>query len=396
MSSNDWKQYKLGEITKWRSGGTPSKSNENYWNGTIPWISAKTLNSNRVSDSVIKISEAGLKNGSRLADVDSILLLVRGSGLFNGIPIAIVKKQVAYNQDIKEIIPDKNHILPEFLLYWFESSTRLLNSKMESTGIGAGKFDTEIIQNLDIKIPSFQIQAKIVEFIKSLDDKIENNLNINQTLEEIARTLFNEMCLPKGDELPTGWRVGKLGDFLESVSETYKFGEKEKIIFLNTGDIQNGAFLHSDYSDVSKLPGQAKKKIRTNDILFSEIRPINRRFAFVDFDGEEYVVSTKLMVLRSKGLSPIFLYFYLTRDEIIKELQHQAEARSGTFPQITFSHVEEIEIIMPPTEILDEFTKTLENNFRLIKQNEQQNQTLKEIRDSLLPKLMSGEIEVNG
>ena len=88
-----------------------------------------------------------------------------------------------------------------------------------------------------------------------------------------------------------------VAEFSRSVSVTHK-KDKSHLIFLNTSDIERGQFLHRDYSEVQAWPGQAKKSVQKGDILFSEIRPGNGRWAFVDFDADDYVVSTKLMVLR--------------------------------------------------------------------------------------------------
>ncbi len=143
--------------------------------------------------------------------------------------------------------------------------------------------------------------------------------------------------------------IKQIGELASSISDTHKFG-KEQLIFLNTSDILHGKFLHRTYSAVKDWPGQAKKSIRKNDILFSEIRPANGRWAYVDEDADDFVVSTKLMVIRAKQdrLFPKFLYQFLTSSEITKWLQHLAESRSGTFPQITFDQVATLELPLPP------------------------------------------------
>ena len=112
-------------------------------------------------------------------------------------------------------------------------------------------------------------------------------------------------------------------------------------MFLNTSDILEGKVLHHSYSDVCDWPGQAKKSIKRNDILFSEIRPANGRYAFVDFDVSDYVVSTKLMVLRAKNSAvlPRYLFYFLRAPTVTAWLQRLAESRSGTFPQITFDQI---------------------------------------------------------
>ncbi len=99
-----------------------------------------------------------------------------------------------------------------------------------------------------------------------------------------------------GDSYPTT----RLGDFADSISDTHKM-EKEQLIFLNTSDILHGKILHRNYTVVRDWPGQAKKAIRKDDILFSEIRPANGRWAYVDEDADDFVVSTKLMVIRARS-----------------------------------------------------------------------------------------------
>ena len=144
-----------------------------------------------------------------------------------------------------------------------------------------------------------------------------------------------------------------LKNILSSISDTYNFKQNSNVIFLNTGDILAGKFLHANYSDAKTLPGQAKKRIQKNDMLFSEIRTANKRFALVNVDKpQDYVVSTKLMVLRCNN--PYFLteyvYSFLTQDGILQELQTIAESRSGTFPQITFDEIKSLDIPDVPLE----------------------------------------------
>ncbi|MCB0198027.1 MAG: restriction endonuclease subunit S, partial [Anaerolineae bacterium] len=226
------------------------------------------------------------------------------------------------------------------------------------------------------------------------------------TLEAIAQAIFKEWFVDfnfpgatgemEDSELgliPAGWRVYKLEELIESISITHKF-DNSHIIFLNTSDIEEGRVLHHNYRSVDGLPGQAKKSIRKFDILFTEIRPANKRFALIDFDAKEYVVSTKLMVLRVKAhVQPIVIYNYITSTEVLSRLQMLAESRSGTFPQITFDQVKELQIALPTDELLKKYTSLCWSFFQEIKNNEQQNVSLAQTRDTLLPKLIHGELE---
>jgi type I restriction enzyme S subunit len=198
--------------------------------------------------------------------------------------------------------------------------------------------------------------------------------------------------------VPKGWECKDMTQLVDTVSITYPLKSVEKVIFLNTGDIENGRFLHCNYSSVEGLPGQAKKSIQKGDILFSEIRPQNKRFAFVNFDADHHVVSTKLMVLRAKDkIDPLLPYFILTLEKNTDELQRIAELRSGTFPQITYKELEMLGCVLPNNiELLDVFVSSYlkpmySRNFALTDQNEQ----LAQLRDTLLPKLISGELRLD-
>ena len=174
------------------------------------------------------------------------------------------------------------------------------------------------------------------------------------------------------------------GELAESVSVTHSLSKPE-LIFLNTSDIYRGRVLHRDYTPVATWPGQAKKSIQKGDILFSEIRPANGRYAFVDFDADDYVVSTKLMVIRPKPgkVSPRFLYHFLTSRKITDWLQHLAESRSGTFPQITFDQVAELDL----PRLMFEEQRTIEELFDAldykIEQNRQTVQALERLAQAI-------------
>ena len=179
-------------------------------------------------------------------------------------------------------------------------------------------------------------------------------------------------------ETKTSWTFPPLGEIALNVSETFDFQGREQVIFINTSDVLDGKFLHSDYSQPGSLPGQAKKIIGEKDILLSEIRPANRRFAFVDFsDTDDYVVSTKFMIIRTKGnYPPHYLYHVLTSGPSLAELQRIAESRSGTFPQITFDSIDYLPIPTPPKEhigTITDFFGALDDKIEL---NRRMNRTL--------------------
>ena len=168
----------------------------------------------------------------------------------------------------------------------------------------------------------------------------------------------------------------KLGEFIDSISDTTPI-LKEKVILINTSDVENGETLNHKYVENKNLKGQFKKRFKKGDILYSEIRPKNKRFAYIDFDSNDYIASTKLMVLRNNGnIDNDFLFQILKSDTVIDYLQMIAESRSGTFPQITFNELSNVEIYIPDIEIQKKISKFLQKIDKKIKLNNQINDNL--------------------
>ena len=167
------------------------------------------------------------------------------------------------------------------------------------------------------------------------------------------------------------WKTYKVGDICSSISETYK-SKSKSVVLINTSDVLEGRCLNHEFVPNKDLKGQFNKVFKFGDILYSEIRPANKRFAYIDFDATDYIASTKLMVLRNNDkVTNRFLYHYLKSESTISELQALAESRSGTFPQITFSELSQLEISIPDIETqlaISSFIDTLESKIELNRQ----------------------------
>ncbi|WP_443950607.1 restriction endonuclease subunit S [Ruminococcus bicirculans (ex Wegman et al. 2014)] len=265
------------------------------------------------------------------------------------------------------------------------------------TGSAQPKLSQANMNSISFGIPSVEMQDLILSVILPIEKRIATNTAINENLEQQAQALYKAWFVdfePFGGVMPDDWKIISLGKLCDSISKKHKFN-KDELIFLNTGDVENGMILHNNYYEVSQMPGQAKKSIAINDILYSEIRPINKHFAYVNFVADDYVVSTKLMVLRAKGISPRRLYQFLTMPDTLKELQVEAESRSGTFPQIRFDNIQQLEMIVASEQVEKEYSERLNTIYSMIDTNNSENKRLSALRDTLLPKLMNGEIDVS-
>lgn len=183
-------------------------------------------------------------------------------------------------------------------------------------------------------------------------------------------------------------KIYKINEIVDSISETHNF-QKEELIPINTSDILEGDFLQYSYQPTNTLKGQFKKTTKKNDILFSEIRPANRRYALVNFlNTEDFVLSTKLMVLRkfNENVDLDYFYYFLTNQKFLDILQRRAENRIGSFPQITFDLLSEYSIAVPETiteqKRIVEIIKTIDSKIEMNKKikNELENMA-KELYD---------------
>ena len=179
-----------------------------------------------------------------------------------------------------------------------------------------------------------------------------------------------------------------VGEACSSISDTYR-EKKNMVTLINTSDVLEGRVLNHERVPNSNLKGQFKKTFQRDDILYSEIRPQNRRFAYVDFSPIDYIASTKLMVIRAKKdvVSPKYLYYFLKNTSTVAELQLLAETRSGTFPQITFSEVANLTIPVPSLAVQEVIVQTMQCLEDKITCNEQINDNLQQQAAALFSSL---------
>lgn len=176
-----------------------------------------------------------------------------------------------------------------------------------------------------------------------------------------------------------------LSKLAKNASRKFHFDKYDKVVFINTGDVLNNEFLHNKLSEKDTLPGQAKKSIKKGDILYSEIRPGNGRYLFVNKDLDNYVVSTKFMVIEANQdlILPEYLFLILTSSDVTEYFKVIAEARSGTFPQITFDAISHYEINTPNKVIQKEIVDYIFSLDQKIQLNTQTNQTLEAIAQAI-------------
>lgn len=393
---SEWTYRPLGELVSFASGGTPSKKRDDYWGGTIPWISAKTLKTENIDTSDLFITEEGLKAGSKIAPKGSILLLTRGSGLFNGIPIARVEKDVAFNQDIK-CLDSYGEVENEFIFYWLLSQKDYLMAKVGVTGIGAGKFDLDFLQKLMIPIPSERERKSIVGFASSISKKIRCNAKVNDNLEQQAVALFKSWFVDFslfGGTVPENWE----DTTLENITTLITRGIAPKYSDNSDQTVVNQKCIRNHTIDLSLARTHTPKTINEKWLKFGDLL-INStgdgtlgRVAQVWFAPKALTVDSHVTIVRPAREELIFyigLWGILHEKEI--ESLHTGSTGQTELPR---DRVKMLKLLLPDNISLSRFNSIIAPMASTIISNQEENQKLANLRDTLLPKLMSGEIDV--
>lgn len=289
---SDWSSLPLAECGKWISGGTPSKSNPEYWNGDIPWVSPKDMDCRFITDAQDHVTPQGIQAGSKQVPKDTILIVVRSMTLANRVQIAITERDVAFNQDLKAIVCHER-ILPQFLFYALLAKSDSILRIVDEATHGTKRLRSEVLGGLILPLPPLSEQQTIAHIPGTLDGKIELNHSMNETLDAIACTFFklwfkdfdlthlsernhdsvdiepqNLRLFPdegeelKSSELPTGWLIKPLDQIAE---------------FLNGLALQNFPPVGDIYLPVIKIA-----ELRRGDTASSD-----RASAFLD---QKYIV----------------------------------------------------------------------------------------------------------
>jgi type I restriction enzyme S subunit len=188
LAEKRWPKLTLGQVTKIKSGGTPSKEIGAYWGGTFPWISAKDLKTHNVEGAELNLTDAGVAHAN-IAPAQSVLILVRGMTLLKNVPIGYLKRPAAFNQDIKALIAEPD-LDPLFLSYYLVHSKPTLLSLVTTANHGTGRLDTGLLQSLQIPIPTLPEQKRITKAFINTDDSIQNlGIQISMLRQERAALL---------------------------------------------------------------------------------------------------------------------------------------------------------------------------------------------------------------
>lgn len=390
-----WQRVKLGNIADVIGGGTPSTKNYDFWNGDISWLTPKDLSGYKeryISKGERNITNSGLQNSSaRLLPKGTVLLTSRAPIGY----LAIAKQEVCTNQGFKSIVL-KSGYSPEFFYY-------LLKNNMEYIiGMSSGSTFAEIsgtqVKNLEFNVPDYDTQKKIARVLGALDDKIELNNKINQNLESQAQALFKSWFVdfePFGGQMPSDWKIGKLGDICEcllggtpnrNVSEFWN----GNIPWINSGEVNAFRIIKpSEYISELGLSRSATKLLPAKTTVIAITGATLGKVSLLEINS--CANQSVIGILQNSNIPYEFIYPFI-KHNILELISHQT---GGAQQHINKQNVEQIKLAIPSYDVLNQYKLLVEPIYKMIANNCFENKRLAELRDALLPKLMSGEINVD-
>ena len=396
----EWKNYTLEEVCeRIYSGGTPSTKHEEYWNGDIKWLSSGETSQRFIYDTERKITQEGVENSStKLATKGCTVVATAGQGYTRG-QASFLMTDTYMNQSVIACKANENVILPLYLYYNLDSryeEFRLLSDGTSTRGGLSGW----ILKRMEIKLPPKSSQKKIIDILYSIDRKIEENKAINNNLEQQAQAIFKSWFInfePFNKTMPSDWIIGTIDDLAKEVvcGKTPSTKKAEyygsNIPFITIPDMHGKTYAVTTERYLSKLGAnsQVKKSLPKNSICVSCIGTAG----LVTLVAEESQTNQQInSIIPKDGFSPYYIYLLMqTLSDTINKL-----GQSGsTIVNLNKSQFGKIQVIIPALSVMIKFDKIVSPMFEKMLQNQMENLKLTSLRDALLPRLMSGELDVS-
>jgi type I restriction enzyme, S subunit len=212
----EWRTAPLSRLVRFASGGTPSREDPRFWNGDIPWLSAKDLKKFRLDDSIEKVTREGANNGTRLIEAGSVLILVRGMTLLKDVPVGVTERAVAFNQDLKALIPNRE-IDGHYLGFYLAANKFRLLTLVDRASHGAGRLPSDLLQSFEIELPGIEEQRKIADILLTWDRAVERADMRVAAESRLKRGLLERLLMGRkrlDDFYCHEWESVRLGDVI--------------------------------------------------------------------------------------------------------------------------------------------------------------------------------------
>lgn len=400
-----WEKVKLGELYEVHNG--LSKAGKFFGEG-YPFLTFSTVFNNyfipkQITDLVQSTEKEQKSYSIRRGDV----FVTRTSETSDELGMSCVALKdypmATYNGFTKRMRPITNRVFPEYIGYYMRLPSFRGEFRAFSTMTTRASLRNEDLLGLEVELPPIEIQKQIAGILSAYDDLIENNQRQIKLLEEAAQRLYKEWFVDLRfpghentkieDGVPEGWQWCKVRDVADINGSALPKNYKEDFIdYVDLGSVRCGHIETRTRYNLNEAPGRAKRCAKDGDIIWGMVRPNLKAYALVTNPKETDVFSTGFAVLSAKKVPYSYLYCAVTQEEFVGYLVNATNG--AAYPAVKPIHFEVADILKPDDKVLEQFHSVADSIYRKKEALENQNHNLRESRDLILPKLMSGEVEV--
>lgn len=377
-----WNRVPLIDYIELIGGGTPKTTVPEYWNGNIPWLSVKDFNNDKryVYSTEKHISQSGFENSpTKMLHKDDIIISARGTVG----EIAMIPFDMAFNQSCYGIRASRGIDQP-FLYYLLKNCISQLKRMTHGSVFDTITRDT--FANIEVDIPDAETQKRISSILADIDNKIEVNDAINDNLLDQAQTLYKQhFPYSVQDDLPDGWRIGTVGEIIEiHDSKRIPLSGADRMKMEKKIYPYYGAASLMDYVDNYIFDGKYLLLGEDGTVVDDAGYPI------LQYVWGQFWVNNHAHILTGRlGFNVESLYM------LFKQTPVKSIVTGAVQPKISQANLRSVQVVIPPEHNLKEYNDLVEPLFSLLRANEEECKSLAALRDTLLPKLMSGEIDVS-
>lgn len=403
----NWREVRLEKVCQKITVGHVGPMVDQYEPHGIPFLRSQNIMPFRIDLNDVKFINAGFHaklKKSALLPGDVVVVRTGYPGTAAVIPSSL---HVANCADLVIIRPSHD-IDAWFLACVFNSVWGKGVVAGNLVGVAQQHFNVGAAKNLNIFLPPIKTQRRIASILSAYDDLIENNTRRIAILEEMARRLYEEWFVNfrfPGHEtarfvetelgfVPEGWEVGALGSIVSINPESIKLSSAPKAIeYINISSVSTGNISQVQPMTFVDAPSRARRKVKSTDILWSCVRPNLKAYALIINPAPNTVASTGFAVIRAQNAPYSYIYNLVTSDLFVSYLVNHATG--AAYPAVKQSDFEAAKILLPRKQLLHDFHEKVEPMLLLCAELMQKNANLRAQRDLLLPRLISGELDVS-
>jgi len=401
---NKWCETTIAGLGRVVTGKTPPTANLELFGDDYPFITPTDINETHHTVQTERfLSEEGrTTQRNLLLPVDAVCFTCIGATIGK---MCLTTAPSFTNQQINSVIVDEINHDARFVFHLLRHEAPRI--KGLASGAATPILNKTAFSEVKVKVPPLPVQCKIAAILCAYDDLIENNRRRIRVLEAMAQTLYREWFVhfrfpshasvplvdsPLG-KIPEGWLVTRLSNIADiNASSILRTNQPEDINYIDIASVSTGRIEEIQPIAFADAPSRARRIVKHGDIIWSTVRPNRRSYSLILRPVSNLIVSTGFAVVSAKDVPYSYLYYALTTDDFANYLANRATG--AAYPAVTANDFEEAEVLLPTDDVLRSFHRIVGDILDLKQNLIDKNNNLRQTRDLLLPKLISGELDV--